>query len=558
MLGKNIKIKHVCLILTCIMFVTSSWMSIIDNVRGRLSQKDSLFNIRNQGNCLYLMQTNFDDCILRNDCDNLTDYQYSYLQKPFLKNNLQTGKYINDFEEVLDSKVSGYKYSRDGSETAGNHDPILIIGNDDFTSENGVTGGNGTTEDPYIIENWVIIGNGSTEAGIYVGSTTAAFVVRNCSISEFDDEFFKGIYFYNVTEGKIKDVEAFNNYYGIFIEQSSFISVENCVCHDNYGVYATGIKVFCSHHIIITDCECYRMRCSLTQIAACGIVLGNSAYCQIRNSTCHLNKRYGIYLYLSRDTEHPLQYNVIENCTIYKNECGGIEVFMSFGLTWKEAKDVRHGYNHISNCVVYDNGHLNAPVMNSGPGISLYEIDDSIVENCILYENGVGVEITNSCNNHISNCTMYNHWQPMFAGVGVRIRDGGDPFWEVTHNNTVEHCDIFDQHVGISIFSGFQTTIRNNNIYNQTLYGIDVYRVFSPSMGVIHGNNIYNNTDGNNFYGWSFFDARDNWWGSSLGPSRSPGHFRGDVIWTRLGIAVCLRFPWATKPFVDAGVIYRE
>ena len=37
-----------------------------------------------------------------------------------------------------------------------NHDPIIINGNDDFTPENGVTGGSGTENDPYIISDWII------------------------------------------------------------------------------------------------------------------------------------------------------------------------------------------------------------------------------------------------------------------------------------------------------------------------------------------------------------------------------------------------------------------
>ena len=46
------------------------------------------------------------------------------------------------------------------------HDPIYIHGNDDFTSENGVTGGSGTSNDPYIIEDWDI--NASSQDGIFL------------------------------------------------------------------------------------------------------------------------------------------------------------------------------------------------------------------------------------------------------------------------------------------------------------------------------------------------------------------------------------------------------
>ena len=486
----------------------------------------------------------------------LPEYKYHYLQRSLLKYNIQTENNIDNLELITNEDDIGFQELNfqdniRGSETAGNHDPISIIGNENFTAENGVTGGSGITEDPYIIEGWVIAGNGSTKAGIYICNTSAAFVIRNCSISNFYYEFFKGIRFDNVTAGKIEDVEVFKNYYGIDIWQSSFIIVENCVCYNNYGVYATGIYVFRSHHIIISDCECYRISCSLSQMAADGIKLWGSSYCQIRNSTCYSNRQHGIDLFLF-EKEFPLQYNVIENCTVYKNGCGGIFVFEP----WEDFGDIRHGYNRISDCVVYDNGHLNVPGIRSAlPGIWLYELDDSIVENCVLYGNGVGVEIANSCNNLIRNCTMYGHWQPPTCfGCGVFICDSGRLFGRLMYNNTIEHCDIFDQDVGIFSYSAIQTIIRSNNIYNHTYFGIYVDKTFTPAMGVIHGNNIYNNAEGNRFDRLTFFDARDNWWGSFLGPSRWPGHFRGDVIWTRL-VCMCLRFPWATKSFADAGVM---
>ena len=56
--------------------------------------------------------------------------------------------------------------------------PIYINGNENFTEENGVVGGNGTKENPYIIEGWEI--NASITDGIRIENTTAYFVIRNC------------------------------------------------------------------------------------------------------------------------------------------------------------------------------------------------------------------------------------------------------------------------------------------------------------------------------------------------------------------------------------------
>jgi len=60
------------------------------------------------------------------------------------------------------------------------HDPILIVGNDNFTLANGVVDGRGTESDPYIIENWVI--SAENVHGIKIRNTTAYFVIHSCVV----------------------------------------------------------------------------------------------------------------------------------------------------------------------------------------------------------------------------------------------------------------------------------------------------------------------------------------------------------------------------------------
>jgi hypothetical protein len=55
------------------------------------------------------------------------------------------------------------------------HDPILIVGDVDFTQENGVTSGSGTESNPYIIENYRIESDGY---GISLTDTSAIFIIR--------------------------------------------------------------------------------------------------------------------------------------------------------------------------------------------------------------------------------------------------------------------------------------------------------------------------------------------------------------------------------------------
>ena len=115
----------------------------------------------------------------------------------------------------------------------GNHQPIYIDGNDDFTPDNGVTGGSGTEGDPYIIENWVIVYDGIAEHGIFVNDTDAYFIIRNCTISSFTKKYCAGIRLDKVENGGFEDVDANQNYIGMYITYSYYIIISNCTSHHN-------------------------------------------------------------------------------------------------------------------------------------------------------------------------------------------------------------------------------------------------------------------------------------------------------------------------------------
>jgi parallel beta-helix repeat protein len=65
---------------------------------------------------------------------------------------------------------------------SGTHAPILILGNSDFTSSNGVVGGTGGPDDPYIISGWEINVNQDVNYAVKIENTTANFILRGIMI----------------------------------------------------------------------------------------------------------------------------------------------------------------------------------------------------------------------------------------------------------------------------------------------------------------------------------------------------------------------------------------
>jgi nitrous oxidase accessory protein NosD len=84
--------------------------------------------------------------------------------------------------------------------------PIVINGDSDFTLANGVTGGRGTTSDPYLIQNWNISNylccgpGGATGPGISISNTHSHFIVQNV-ISVQDG--YPGLKLTNVANGMV-------------------------------------------------------------------------------------------------------------------------------------------------------------------------------------------------------------------------------------------------------------------------------------------------------------------------------------------------------------------
>jgi PGF-pre-PGF domain-containing protein len=112
------------------------------------------------------------------------------------------------------------------------HDPIVIVG-DNFIPANGVTGGTGTADDPYIIENWAIQNPGGR--GIEIDNSRAYFVVRNCLLENCS----YGVYFDNVRNGRVENCVIDNCSYGVYLlnrsDNNSIIgcTVSACQC----GIY---------------------------------------------------------------------------------------------------------------------------------------------------------------------------------------------------------------------------------------------------------------------------------------------------------------------------------
>jgi len=116
---------------------------------------------------------------------------------------------------------------------------IAITDDHEFTVENGVCSGSGTTEDPYVIENW-LIDAGLDDYGIRIHGTTRVFVIRNVEVSGAAKS---GIYLSYVQNATIEDCTIESNWVGVTLNFSSFNRITGTAFTSNVD----GIHTYFSH-----------------------------------------------------------------------------------------------------------------------------------------------------------------------------------------------------------------------------------------------------------------------------------------------------------------------
>jgi parallel beta-helix repeat protein len=235
--------------------------------------------------------------------------------------------------------------------------PIFINGDNNFTSANGVVGGLGMENDPYIIENWVMSENGN---GISISNTTSYFVVRNCLVENGGGNSY-GISLDNVTNGKIENCTCDNNYKGISLYYSFNNTLNNNKCYNNG-----------EEGIILTDYSFNNTlnnnKCSNNPLGI--FIMAYSDNNNLTNNTCFKNSVYGIALGSSYN--NILVKNMCDN-----NDAGiGLHSYSNNILTNNTFSNNRVGidfWQFSSNNYIYHNNFINNVTQAYDYGSNYYD-----------------------------------------------------------------------------------------------------------------------------------------------------------------------------------------
>lgn len=267
------------------------------------------------------------------------------------------------------------------------HAPIRILGNGDFTWENGVKSGSGTADDPYLIES-LEIDAGGHEFGIYIESTDAYFIIRDSRI-------------YGADRG-----EDWRGGSGIQLRRVRNGRIEGCEISGNKE---QGISLYDSSNITITT--------NVIRGNKKGIYLENSSNNEISNNILRGNARYGIYL--MRSFGNAVLGNISDGNGLY-----GIRLYSS-SANIVEGNAVAHNERGI----VLDRASRNTLSGNRIEGNGSRGLDlwrstaNTIAANEILENDEIGI---NAPENSSGNLLYHNN----LIGNGQNAKDRGANRWD--------------------------------------------------------------------------------------------------------------------------------
>lgn len=387
--------------------------------------------------------------------------------------------------------------------------PIVIRSDADFTPENGVIAGSGTTEDPYLIAGWTIKPSEDTPFGIYVENTRKPFVIRGCTVVDAQNPKAAAIALINVENGVVEDCFVRNSVNGVVIQTSRNLTLrENFFAVSGVGLQILGTTLEHYNHVIeptnsINGKPVYYFY-GLSDTTLADLDGGNIFLAGAKNVVlkgAKIDQTDGITVAFSENVR-------IEAADISRPRGNGITILSSPYTVVRDSPRIANSQNagiavmlsdhvRVENCGIYANRigiYVNASdnfvaqnnAFAAGPvGIHVTGASrEPQIRKNLFYQNTYGVKLESAFGPVVEACAF---WQ---GDVGVFL-DGETKYAQVAHNSMVAYG------YGISNFGSYGI-IELNHITRANIGIIfeEAYQEAFPTGNIVRHNLIYRSYDG--------------------------------------------------------------
>lgn len=275
------------------------------------------------------------------------------------------------------------------------HAPIFV-GCDEysckgFTPDNGVTGGNGTAANPFIIEGWDI--QGGYLAGITISDTQAYFIIRNVYVHGAGE----GVLLDGAPHGRIEGSLVVGNADGISIRSSPGVGVAgNVLRGNNFGMLSGDAVIISGNTIAANKGE--------------GLVLSGA------NVTVTGNTFQGNGIAVIGTSAAAASHTIADNVNdgkpiLYYRNCQGVSL-----------EGIPVGEVIAVNCTGLTLRGLT--ITNTTTALQLLYVDRAIVEGNRLSSQAIGIWVSDSRNVTLRNNEVTSGGVDYFAGIVARSTVG--------------------------------------------------------------------------------------------------------------------------------------
>ena len=300
------------------------------------------------------------------------------------------------------------------------HTPIFINGNDGFTASNGVTGGTGTSDDPYLISGWTIQ---AQSYGIEIANTTAYFTITNVAVSWGGD----GIVLSSIQNGVVQ-----NSHISVY---GDAVRVDNSgnfqITTDNiYSGNGHGILLYMSSSFDVSYNTLGGGPFAVTgSYVSDASIIGNTGGAEDGINLDHLS---GLLI---------SQNNIQAHTPIFVYSCGDLTI----NNNTVNSPDTGIGVSNCNN-VLISNNNANVGRTASNGGVVGIWVDGSdsinITSNTVSYNIGGGIRLTNfATGNAITNNVISNNQ----CGIQTDSSSSVDQNYVANNTfagNTQDYCSL--------------------------------------------------------------------------------------------------------------------
>ncbi len=408
------------------------------------------------------------------------------------------GQDYTSIQAAIDNAIDGdviYVYSGLYNENVTINKRVSIIGENQETTIIDTNGlGDGSVI--HVTSNWANITNfttinsvGGWSAGISVDNPFCK--ITNCTIN---GNYF-GIYISDTYNCTISNVTVLNHLSGgIFAVRTDYISIQNSTfigdMHHSIEIRDSVGHIFANNHISGTGITTDSISNSLflnnvfEDISVTGLHIYRSPYNTLKGNQFINNTQRALFVF--NQAVEDLNQSIDQS-----NIVNGQPVHYYYGLENVTIQNIDTTHFTLA-------GSKNVTLRNitsTSDGMMIFRVEESLIEDCVIYDGYTGITIQNSKNNRFSRCEIYSTQE------GINIYSAG--------SNTYENMTIMsdESYIGGTSITGYDThlnTFKYNNFNSSVhFWGTCLFNKFFnnnlTSLDYVTG--YGNEAWGNNFFG---------------------------------------------------------